>query len=153
MIASVAVPPTDWEAQTIGDLLEFKNGLNKASEFFGTGTPIVNFMDVMRGPFIAASDVNGKVTLSRKEVERFSARRGDLFFTRTSETVDEVGTTALLVDDIPDAAFSGFLLRGRPRSDDFDPRFLVFLLQLHEVREQITSAATYTTRALTNGGH
>ena len=81
----------------------------------------------------------------------FSAKRGDLFFTRTSETVDEVGTAAVLVDDVPDACFSGFILRGRPRSRDVDSEFLARVFQVSAVRAQITSSATYTTRALTNG--
>jgi type I restriction enzyme S subunit len=140
-----------WHTTEVGELLEFKNGLNKASEYFGSGTPIVNFMDVMNNPIITADDVVGKVTLTRDEIKRFSARRGDLFFTRTSETVEEVGTAAALVDEICDASFSGFILRGRPVTADIDSRFLALAFQLDSVRKQVISAATYTTRALTNG--
>jgi type I restriction enzyme S subunit len=140
-----------WRTTETGSLLEFKNGLNKASEFFGSGTPIVNFMDVMNGPTISAADLEGRVTLTRDEVKRFSAKRGDLFFTRTSETIEEVGTAAVLVDDVPDASFSGFILRGRPRSSECDSRFLAYMFQIEQVRRQVTAAATYTTRALTNG--
>lgn len=141
----------EWATVAIASLLEFKNGLNKSSDFFGAGTPIVNFMDVMNGPMIWRKDVTGRVTLTKDEIKRFSARRGDLFFTRTSETVDEVGTAAVLVDDIPDACFSGFILRGRPRSGAVDSRFLARAFQLDVVRLQVVSSATYTTRALTNG--
>lgn len=141
----------DWSDVVVANLLQFKNGLNKSSEFFGIGTPIVNFMDVMSGPIITQRDVQGQVTLTRDEIKRFSARKDDLFFTRTSESVDEVGTTAVLVDDVKDAVFSGFVLRGRPRDERVDSRFLAFRLQLADARSQITSTATYTTRALTNG--
>ncbi|WP_127466462.1 restriction endonuclease subunit S [Streptomyces sp. B27] len=140
-----------WEEHLIGRFLEFKNGLNKGSEFFGSGTPIVNFMDVMNGPVITAANLSGRVTLSRDEIRRFSAKKGDIFFTRTSETVEEVGTAAVLVDDVQDAVFSGFILRGRPRTTDCDSQFLAYLFQTDRVRRQVTSAATYTTRALTNG--
>ena len=140
-----------WQRTAIGELLEFKNGLNKASEYFGSGTPIVNFMDVMNATFITAAELKGRVTLTRDETQRFSARRGDIFFTRTSETVEEVGTAAVLIDDVPDACFSGFLLRGRPRSPNCDARFLAYLFQVQSVRRQVASAASYTTRALTNG--
>ena len=140
-----------WRATSIGNILEFKNGLNKAAQYFGSGTPIINFMDVMNGPIITAGDVDGRVTLTREEIKRFSAQPGDMFFTRTSETVDEVGTAAVLVDAVPDAAFSGFILRGRPRSNESDSRFLAYLCQIDAIRNQITAIATYTTRALTNG--
>lgn len=140
-----------WSPRSVSDLLEFKNGLNKASEFFGRGTPIVNFMDIMRSPVITASRVKGLVALTRDEIKRFSAQRGDLFFTRTSETVEDIGTVAVLVDDIPDATFSGFTLRGRPKTDLSSSIFLAYQFQLEAVRKQVTSAASYTTRALTNG--
>ena len=140
-----------WRHVSVGELLEFKNGLNKGREFFGAGTPIVNFMDVMHGPLIRAETVTGRVTLTQDEIKRFSARRGDLFFTRTSESVKEIGTVAVLVDEIRNAVFSGFILRGRPISPDVDSLFLAYLFQTAEIRDAITSAATYTTRALTNG--
>ncbi|WP_085086345.1 restriction endonuclease subunit S [Mycolicibacter senuensis] len=140
-----------WKAVSVGDLMEFRNGLNKASQFFGSGTPIVNFMDVMNGPLITTRDVGGRVTLTGDEIKRFSAKRGDIFFTRTSETVEEVGTAAVLIDDIPNAAFSGFILRGRPYSGKCDSRFLAYMFQISDVRKQITASASCTTRALTNG--
>lgn len=140
-----------WTELPVSDLLEFKNGLNKASQYFGHGTPIVNFMDVMRSPVITAERVKGLVSLSRDEIARFSARRGDMFFTRTSESVDQIGTVAVLVDDIRDAVFSGFVLRGRPITR-VNTTFLAYQFQLSSVRRQVVATASYTTRALTNGG-
>ena len=42
----IGVIPKDWELRPLGDFFTFKNGLNKAKQFFGHGTPIVNYMDV-----------------------------------------------------------------------------------------------------------
>jgi len=141
----------EWRELPVSELLEFKNGLNKASEYFGRGTPIVNFMDVMRAPVITSDRVKGLVSLNRNEVSRFSARRGDMFFTRTSESVDEIGTAAVLVDDVPSAVFSGFVLRGRPIAS-VNTTFLAYQFQLSSIRRQVIATASYTTRALTNGG-
>lgn len=141
-----------WVDTPISELLVFKNGLNKSKEFFGSGTPIINFMDVMRHTEIQELDVVGRVNLATDEIKRFSARKHDLFFTRTSETVDEIGTASLLIDSIPGAVFSGFILRGRPKRLDVVPEFLVRALKTQAARDQIVSTATYTTRALTNGG-
>lgn len=38
----------DWDTATIGDILDFKNGLNKGKDYFGQGTPIVNYTDVYK---------------------------------------------------------------------------------------------------------
>lgn len=146
-----ALLPSEWRAIRLGEILEFKNGLNKSKSFFGAGTPIVNFMDVLKYPVLTKQEVLGRVTLTPEEIKRFSARQGDVFFTRTSESVEEIGTASVLVDTIPNAVFSGFVLRGRPRSFDLDQIFLAYALRAGGVRNQITATASYTTRALTNG--
>ena len=49
-----------WPIAYIGDIFEFKNGLNKGKEFFGQGTPIVNYTDVYHNSEIRAQDIQGK---------------------------------------------------------------------------------------------
>lgn len=55
----------NWESTTIGELLEFKNGLNKGKEFFGKGTPIVNYMDVS-SPAHSSQLTGGKPAMQRR---------------------------------------------------------------------------------------
>lgn len=145
------VIPKGWESRPIGDFLEFKNGLNKGKEYFGYGTPIVNYMDVHHHRSLHASDIQGRVSLEREEVRRFAVKKGDVFFTRTSETPDEVGISSVLLDDLPDGVFSGFVLRGRPKSDELLPDYCKYCFSTKVVREAIVKSCTYTTRALTNG--
>jgi type I restriction enzyme S subunit len=143
--------PEDWEIAKIGDLLDFKNGLNKGSEFFGYGTPIINYMDVFRFNGIKLSDVEGKVFLNSQEKNNFSAKKGDVFFTRTSEIPEEIGMASVLLEEIPDCVFSGFILRGRPKNNKISTDFFRYCLIPSYVRRQIISTSSYTTRALTNG--
>ena len=147
----VGVIPEDWEVVQLGELLSFKNGLNKAKEFFGQGTPIVNYMDVFGHAGLHNDDIQGRVTLSHAEIERFNVRSGDVFFTRTSETVEEIGTAAVMLDDPVDTVFSGFVLRGRSINGRIEKCYKKYCFSNHSIRSQITSTATYTTRALTNG--
>ena len=60
-----------WDTTLIGDFLEFKNGLNKGKEFFGHGTPIVNYTDVYQKRGLKASDIRGRVFLTADEIHRF----------------------------------------------------------------------------------
>ena len=145
------VTPTGWESRPIGDFLEFKNGLNKGREYFGFGTPIVNYMDVYQHNGLHADDIQGRVSLDREEIRRFAVRKGDVFFTRTSETPDEVGIASVLLDDLLDGVFSGFVLRGRPKSEELLPEYCKYCFSTQAVREAIVKSCTYTTRALTNG--
>ena len=148
---SLGLLPNTWDAVLLGDLFVFKNGLNKARRFFGTGTPIVNYMDVFEHPGLRMDDLSGRVTLSPEEIKNFEVRLGDVFFTRTSETVEDVGVASVMLDEPRDTVFSGFVLRARPRDGRLDDCYKQYCFAPRVIRAQIISTATYTTRALTNG--
>lgn len=143
--------PEDWDAVPLGDLFTFKNGLNKAKKYFGYGTPIVNYMDVFRHPGLRLERIEGRVDVSKSELEAFEVRKGDVFFTRTSETVEEIGVAAAMLDPAQDTVFSGFVLRARPSDDRLDDLFKAYCFSPRYFRRQVVARATYTTRALTNG--
>jgi type I restriction enzyme S subunit len=140
-----------WDHVRLGDLFSFKNGLNKSKEFFGHGKPIVNYMDVFGSPVIHSASLKGRVSLTTPELKNFDVRKGDVFFTRTSETTEEVGVASVVLDEPADTVFSGFVLRARPLDDRLTHRFNAYCFGTALVRKQITSKASYTTRALTNG--
>lgn len=143
--------PEDWSVEILGEKFTIKNGLNKAKEYFGYGTPIVNYMDVFNNSGIRKIDVEGKVFVNYQEKENYKVKLGDLMFTRTSETPDEIGMSSVILEEINDAVFSGFVLRARPKDDTFNNYFKKYCFRSNEVRNQIISTCSYTTRALTNG--
>jgi type I restriction enzyme S subunit len=57
----------------------------------------------------------------------------------------------MMLDDSPNTVFSGFILRARPKNDRICDQFKKYCFSSSLVRKQITSKATYTTRALTSG--
>ncbi|HEM3473894.1 TPA: restriction endonuclease subunit S [Streptococcus suis] len=139
------------EWKTLGELFEFKNGLNKGREFFGRGTPIVNYTDVYKNIRLTSAVVKGTVEVSPGEQKRYNVRRGDVFFTRTSETKEEIGKTSVLLEDIEGGVFSGFVLRARPKTDLLLPEYCAHCFNSSFFRKEIVRYSTYTTRALTNG--
>lgn len=134
-----------------GDYFEFKNGLNKGKEYFGSGNYIVNFTDVYKNRWLEKSMLKGRVQVEDKEVVAYSAQKGDVFFTRTSETREEIGMVSALVDDIDGCVFSGFVLRARPLSQNWLPKFCAYFFSTSFVRKEIIRYASFTTRALTSG--
>lgn len=135
----------------VGDLFEIKNGLNKEKSAFGKGTPIVNFTDVYNKRYLTKDMVKGLVTLTDSEVERYSVKKGDVFFTRTSETKEDIGMSSTVIDDIPNCTFSGFVLRARPLTDLLLPKFCSYYFSTKKVRDTIVRYASFTTRATTSG--
>src|SRR5690625_2950351 len=143
--------PDGWESIPIGDIFIFKNGLNKSKEIFGTGTPIINYMDVYRNSGLKPEQIKRKVSLNKNEIKSYEVNKGDVFFTRTSETPEEIGLSSVLLDDISDGVFSGFILRARPINNILLDEYKKYCFSTKKVRDEIISKATFTTRALTNG--
>ena len=143
--------PCEWKIKTIGEMFAFKNGISKGKEYFGHGVPIVNFTDVFNRPRITPDALKGRVEMDRHEIESFAVKSGDVFFTRTSETPEEIGMAAVVIGEFVDTVFSGFVLRGRPVSEDLEDEFKVFCFRTDAIRKRIVGDCSYTTRALTNG--
>lgn len=148
---SVGIVPVEWEEYTLGDIFKFKNGLNKEKEAFGQGTPIVNYTDVWKKRGLRAKDIKGRVALSSKEIRNYEAKSGDVFFTRTSETVDEIGYSSVLLEDVENAVFSGFVLRARPYNDIICKEYHQYCYSEPMMRHEIIKRSSITTRALTSG--
>lgn len=136
---------------SVGELFEIKNGLNKEKDAFGKGSPIVNFTDVYNKRWLAEGSFKGLVEVTEDEIERYSAKKGDVFFTRTSETKEDIGMSSTLIEDIPNCVFSGFVLRARPITDLLLPKFCSYYFSTHKVRNTIVRYAAFTTRATTTG--
>jgi len=143
--------PREWEIKAIGEMFAFKNGVSKGKEYFGHGVPIVNFTDVFNKPRITPDVLKGRVAMDRHEIDSFAVKSGDVFFTRTSETPEEIGMAAVVIGEFVDTVFSGFVLRGRPISEDLEDEFKVFCFRTDAIRKRIVGDCSYTTRALTNG--
>jgi len=142
----------EWQTTEVGFFYNFKNGLNKGKEFFGYGKPIVNFTDVFHNRELLASELKGKVDVTPDEIKNYSVRKGDLFFTRTSETIEEIGYPSVILDQPKDAVFSGFVLRARAIDEDpLNNLFKKYVFNTKIFRTEMIKKSSMTTRALTSG--
>ena len=139
------------EYMPVGELFEIKNGLNKEKAAFGKGKPIINFTDVYKNRWLTKDSFKGLVDVGAEEIKRYSARKGDVFFTRTSETKEDIGMSSTLIEDVPNCVFSGFVLRARPITDLLLPKFCAYYFSTNKVRADIVRYASFTTRATTTG--
>ena len=126
--------------------------MNKGKEYFGKGIQILNYMDVNKSELNTEKTIDGLVKLSDAEIERYSVKPNDLFFTRTSETSEEIGLTSAYVGNPIKCVFSGFLLRARPKVD-LNSLFFAYYLRTPKQRNNIIKFSSITTRALISGGN
>lgn len=107
----------EWSEHKFENIFDIKNGLNKGKDYFGEGIRILNYMDVNKYELNTENTIKGLVELTDDEIERYSVKPNDLFFTRTSETSEEIGLISAYMGNTIKCVFSGFLLRARPKID------------------------------------
>ncbi|WP_339656794.1 restriction endonuclease subunit S [Flavobacterium frigidarium] len=141
-----------WKIDYIGSHYDFKNGLNKGKEYFGYGKPIVNFTDVFHKRGLLAQDLKGKVDVTNDEIKNYSVQVGDIFFTRTSETIEEIGRPSVMLGESSNTVFSGFVLRARSIGvDPLEISFKQYAFFTDFFRSEMIKKSSMTTRALTSG--
>ena len=105
--------PESWEVSSVRYIGQLQNGISKGGEFFGKGFPFVSYGDVYKNYELPHS-VSGLIDTTEDERAKYSVEYGDIFFTRTSETIEEVGFSCVCKRSIPNATFAGFIIRLRP---------------------------------------
>ena len=137
---------SEWKKVKLGELYEVHNGLSKGRQFFGTGFPFLTFSNVFNNWFLP-EQLESLVQTTDKEREACSIKAGDVFITRTSETMDELGMSSVALKDYPNATYNGFTKRLRPITDRVNPHYIGYYLRTPKFRGQFMAFSTMTTRA------
>jgi len=137
----------EWEEFPLSALGEFKNGINKSKEDFGFGYPFVNLMDVFGKPSIKNEDF-GLVNVSENEINSYNLLKGDVIFIRSSVKLEGVGETSVVLEDLKNTVYSGFLIRFREYQNKLDLLYKKYCFHHVEFRNQLLSVST--TSANTN---
>lgn len=136
----------EWRKVKLGDLYEVHNGLSKGRQFFGTGFPFLTFSNVFNNWFLP-NELDSLVQTTDKEREACSIKYGDVFITRTSETMNELGMSSVALKDYPDATYNGFTKRLRPFTDKVLPNYIGYYLRSPKFRGKFMAFSSMTTRA------
>ena len=136
----------EWEEFQLENLGEFKNGMNMDKDSMGFGNPFVNIQHIFESSEVTKHNLE-LVNATNKQKKDYNLLKGDVLFVRSSVKLEGVGDTAVLVDDIEGATYSGFLIRFRSNINlSLDYKKVMFSIPL--VRKQILANAT--TSANTN---
>lgn len=108
--------PEEWEVQKLRTLGWCQNGISKSGDYFGEDYeyPFVSYPDAYKN--FEVPYPKGRANSTLEDRQRYSLIKGDVLFTRTSETIEEIGFASTCTETIPNAVFSGFLIRFRPTS-------------------------------------
>lgn len=128
----------DWEKYELGKIGDTYTGLSgKTKEDFGYGKgKYVTYMNVFANP-VASLEQLDKIEIDKNQTE---VTKGDVFFTTSSETPDEVGLSSVWTYDKRDVYLNSFCFGYRPKFE-IDSYYLAFLLRSSSIRKEITFLA------------
>ena len=128
--------PKGWRKVHLGEIMEFKNGLNTEKGNYGRGIKFVNVMDIFRSNYLYSCDVIGSVQASENQRVEYSVKYGDVLFNRTSETPEEIAMASVYLDK-KEIIFGGFVIRARQKSTTLIPEYSAYCFQAPTVRKEL----------------
>lgn len=138
--------PKGWDIKRLRFLGKLQNGISKSSDEFGYGYPFVSYSNVYRNTELPRK-LEGLVNSTGEERKIYSVQEGDVFFTRTSETVEEIGFASTCMKTINNATFAGFLIRFRPNDKRLYKGFSKYYFRCDLNRKYFVKEMNLVTRA------
>jgi len=136
------------EWRTLGEVSELRNtGVDKKINESEKSIRLLNFTDVFNNQYLSNSTPTMIVTASDKKIIDCNILKGDLFITPTSEILDEIGQSAVALENIDNAVYSYHIMRIRIHDTNFLlPEFLNYLFRTSQIKQQIRKNAQGITR-------
>lgn len=127
-----------WEQRKLGEMGQTYTGLSgKTKDDFGHGQArFVTYMNVYSNP-ISNPEMTEPIEIDPKQNE---VEVGDVFFTTSSETPEEVGMSSILLEKRGKTYLNSFCFGFRP-SEKIDRYYLAYMLRSESARAKITLLA------------
>lgn len=128
----------DWIQCKLGDIGNTYTGLSgKTKKDFGHGKAhFITYMNVYANP-VTDKNMVDKIEIDGKQN---IVKPGDIFFTTSSETPDEVGMSSVLIDDLPNTYLNSFCFAFRPTKET-NPYFMSSMLRSSQFRKKMIKLA------------
>ena len=135
-----------WVQIPLGELGKTFAGLSgKTKDDFGEGLPYITYLNVFSN-WKTDPTMVGFVRVLKGEKQN-SVQYGDIFFTTSSETVDEVGMASVLLSPLSSTYLNSFCFGFRLYGfDELLPEFAPYLLRSDQVRHEISLKGQGSTR-------
>lgn len=126
----------EWETRRLGEIGEISGaGVDKKVNPNEVPVRLVNYLDVYNKTFLYSKDLTHEVSARRDQVRHCAVEKGDIFFTPTSEVPDDIGRSAVAMEEIPDGVYSYHVVRLRLKTD-WDLYFRAYAFDTNEFLNQ-----------------
>jgi len=130
----------EWETKRLGEIGEISGaGVDKKTRPSEVPVRLLNYLDVYHKTFLRSIDLGHVVSAKPDHARRCMVLKGDVFFTPTSEVPDDIGRSAIAMEDIEDAAYSYHVVRLR-LTVDWDLRFRAYVFDTKAFLDEASRA-------------
>lgn len=127
-----------WEAKKLGEIGEFKNGLNFSKDENGHSIKFLGVSDFQNKKSIA-SDQLDCISLSECVQEDYLLKTGDIVFVRSNGKKELIGRSVKMYITEP-TTYSGFCIRCRITDEKVDKDYIAILLKTPIIRQFMTNS-------------
>jgi len=138
----------DWEVKTLGEIGTFQtSSIDKISRDDEEEVFLVNYLNVYKHENINNYTKQHLqiVTAKNSQITSCNLKKGDILFTPSSETPDDIGQSVVIFEDLNNCVYSYHLMRFRPNIE-IDILYSHYFCNNTKVLGQISRLATGSTR-------
>lgn len=139
--------PHHWDIKKLSDIGHSYAGLRSKTknDFHDSGSAkFVTYRNINQNYFIDKDEL-GYVDVASEENQN-KVIKGDILFTGSSETPDEVGISSVMMKEEDDIFLNSFCFGYRFNSDEFVPRFYGYYFRSNQFRNAVLPLAQGSTR-------
>ena len=127
-----------WEVKKLGEIGEFKNGLNFSKDENGHSIKFLGVSDFQNKKSIT-SDQLDYISLSECVQEDYLLKTGDIVFVRSNGKKELIGRSVKMYITEP-TTYSGFCIRCRITDEKVDKDYIAILLKTPIIRQLMTNS-------------
>ena len=129
---------TKWPTKRLGELAEFRNGVNYNKSSFGVGVKVVgvsDFQDYTKPRYAELEQINPKGIVTERNI----LRDGDIVFVRSNGNRELIGRSLFIEQPPEEITHSAFTIRLRFTTHDVLPKFYAYCFRAPLIRQALTA--------------
>jgi len=135
----IGLVPEEWDVVKLGDIANFKNGINFNREQKGNiGILTIDVLNMYGGLYV---NLNNLYRINKNVGDDYLLDEGDILFVRSSLKQEGVGWTSLFKEIDEPVTYCGFIIRARLKRKDSSPEFFTNFLRTEIARKNLIASS------------
>ena len=138
---------SEWANIALADIADIRfSNVDKKAIHGEVPVRLCNYMDVYANDYITANLQFMEASASHAEIERFKVEYGDVIITKDSESPDDIGIPAVVLEEIPNLVCGYHLAIIKPHREKIDSIYLAKQLSTKQISARLAQLANGSTR-------